>query len=74
MVKKAEKIKDDFDFSETDIKIKIAQLGGLLILSNGSRVKVIDARETPYIKERFGIDKFLKLQQSQLQELWAAYS
>ena len=74
MLKKAANIKDNADFTENDIKIKIAQLGGLLILSNGSRVKVIDAKEIPYIKEKFGIEKFLKVQQSQLQELWSAYS
>lgn len=74
MLKKAENLRDDFDFTETDIKIKIAQFGGVLILSNGSRIKVIDAREIPYIKEKFGIEKFLNVQQSQLQELWSAYS
>ena len=38
MLKKAENLRDDFDFTETDIKIKIAQFGGVLILSNGSIV------------------------------------
>lgn len=69
-------MKDDFNFDENDTKIKIAQFGGCLILSNGSRLKSIDAKKLPFIKEKFGLDKHAKLQkdinQSQLLELWTS--
>jgi hypothetical protein len=70
-------MKDDFDFNDNDIKIKIAQFGGCLILSNGSRLKSIHAGELPLIKEKFGLNKQAKLQkdmnQSQLLELWMSW-
>lgn len=71
---KALKQEVKLNYLKSQEKITINQLRGFLVLSNGFRIKAIDARKTLEIKEHFAIDKWAKLKDSitpeQLEELW----
>lgn len=67
----------DFNFTEQDTEITITNKNGHLVLSNGCRIKLIDGREVLPIKEKFKINKRVKLvnalNQKQINQLWFSY-
>jgi hypothetical protein len=67
----------EFDFSDSDTKIRLIRYKNFFVMTNSCRIKAIKGIENLPIKERFGIDdwaKWIKLKdcltQEQVEELW----